>query len=46
MNLETDSDNMADVSWLVDSNWEVETDSLVESKVLKEMDSNSELLSD
>ena len=46
MSLETDSDNMADVSWLVDSNWEVETDSLVESKVLKEMDSNSELLSD
>ncbi len=44
MNLETDSDNMADVSWLVDSNWEVETDSLVESKVLKEMDSDSELL--
>ena len=46
MNLETDSDNMADVSWLVDSNWEVETDSLVESKVLKEMDSDSELLCD
>ena len=46
MNLETDSDNMADVSWLVDSNWEAETDSLVESKVLKEMDSDSELLCD
>jgi hypothetical protein len=44
--LETDSDNTADVSWLVDSDWEVETDSLAENEVRKDSETDAETLAD